>query len=124
MKKYLTTVLTLILFSSLAYAEVTRAQFLNSQRGKLVTEIAEHQAAKDALLANQARIDKIQYGLPIVEALIAEVQDAELRGDWLKLYEQYSAEAADWEADIAGWDEQIAKAQDKIDEIDRLLAGS
>ena len=123
MKKYLTAFLGLILVSSLAYAEITRAQFLNNQRGQLVTEIAEHQAAKDALLANQNRIDKIDYGLPILQALIDEVQDAELRGDWLELHEQYSAEAASWDADIAGWDAKIAEAQDKIDEIDRLLAG-
>ncbi len=123
MKKYLTAILGIVLLSSLAYAEITQAQFLNNQRGALVTEIAELQTAKDALLANQSRIDKINYGLPILEALIAEVQDAELRGDWLKLHEQYSAEATDWEADIAGWDEKIAEAQDKIDEIDRLLAG-
>jgi hypothetical protein len=122
LKKYLTAFLGLILLSSLAYAEITRAQFLNNQRAGLVTEVAELQAAKDASLANQGRIDRINYGLPILEALIAEVLDGELRGDWLELYEKYSAEAASWEADIAGWDEQIAEAQDKVDEIDRLLA--
>ena len=123
MKRLTVAFLGLVLLSSLAYAEITRAQFLNNQRAALVTEISEHQAAKDALLANQSRIDKIDYGLPILQALIAEVQDAELRGDWLELYEVYSAEAVSWEADIAGWDEKIAVAQDKIDEIDRLLAG-
>ena len=122
MKKYLTAVLALVLSSSLAYAAITRTQFLNNQRGELVVEIAELQAARAALIANQAKIDKISFGLPIIEVLIAEVQDAELRGDWLELREQYSAEASDWEADIAGWDERIAKAQDKVDEIDRLLA--
>lgn len=123
MKKLTIAFLGLILLSSPVYAEITRTQFLNNQRAALVTEIADHQAAKDALLANQSRIDKIDYGLPILEALIDEVQDAELRGDWLELHEQYSAEAASWEADIAGWDEKIAEAQGKIDEIDRLLAG-
>ncbi len=122
MKKYLTAVLALVLFSSLAYAAITRTQFLNNQRAALVTEITELQAAKDVSLADQARIDKINFGLPILEVLIAEVQDAELRGDWLELHEQYSAEATDWEADIVGWDEKIQKAQDKVDEIDRLLA--
>lgn len=122
MKKITIAILSLILISSLAHAAITRTQFLNNQRATLVTEIADHQAAKDALLANQARIDKIDYGLPILQALIAEVLDAELRGDWLDLHEQYSAEAASWEADLAGWDEKIAEAQGKIDEIDRLLA--
>jgi len=122
MKKVTTAVLGLVLITSLSYAEITRTQFLNNQKNKLVQEIAANQAAKDALLANQDRIDMINYGLPLLEALIDEVQDAELRADWLELYEQYSAEAASWENDIAGWDEKIAKAQAKVDEIDRLLA--
>ena len=120
--KKLAIALALILFSSFAYAAITRTQFLNTQRTQFVAEVTANQAAKNALLANQARIDKINFGLPILEALIAEVQDAELRGGWVLLYEQYSAEAEGWDADIAGWDVKIAEAQDKVDEIDRLLA--
>lgn len=120
MKKITLALLSFVLLSSLTLA-VTRTGFLNNQRTQYANEIADLQAAKDALLNNSERIDRINTGLPLLEVLIAESQDAELRADWLEMYEQFTAEVESWDRDLASWDERIAKAQDKVDEIDRLL---
>lgn len=121
MKRLAITAFLIVLISAAAFA-VTRAQFLNNQRTLYVNEVAELQAAKDALLADANRIDKINTGIPLVEGLIAETLDAELRADWMALLAQYGGEVESWDRDLANWDARILKAQDKVDEIDRLLA--
>ena len=121
MKKIALALLVFVLFSSLALT-IDKNEFLLDEQAKYQAELDAMIAAKDILERDQKRIDRISEELPNLETLIADCQDAELRGDWLELQEVWIAEVESWEADIAGWDKKITEAQDKVDEIDRLLA--
>lgn len=121
MKRLTIALLGLVLVSSLVFA-VTRAQFLNNQRNFYAAEVTALEAARDEILNDTGRIDKINTVMPLLDTLIVETLDAELRGDWIVMRDELQAEIDSWDLDLANYDAQITEAQDKVDEIDRLAA--
>ncbi len=120
MKRLTVAILGLVLVASLAFA-VSRSAFLNGQKSDYEDELAEVEAARDLVLNHAGRIDRINTGMPIINALIAETQDAELRQDWIELRDFYQDELDDWDADLAAWAIEIAKLEDIITEVQRLI---
>lgn len=102
---------------------ITRNGFLNNHKTQIIEEAQKVQAAKNALEADTGRIDKINDGLPLLASLIEEVRDATLRGEWLLLHDEYSKVSEDWDRNINSWDAKLAKLQQKLDEVDRLIVG-
>ncbi len=102
---------------------ITRNGFLNNRKTQIIEEAQKVQAAKNALEADTGRIDKINDGLPLLASLIEEVRDATLRGEWLLLHDEYSKVSEDWDRNINSWDAKLAKLQQKLDEVDRLIVG-
>lgn len=122
MKRLTIAISGLLLASSLAFAQQAKINWLNNQKAGYQEQLDNLQTAKDALEGDQARIDRISTGLPLLQELIDDCQDAELRGDWLEIHARWTDEVESWDRDIASWNERITKAQDKVNEIDRLLA--
>jgi chromosome segregation ATPase len=121
MKRIPIIFLAIVLLSSLVVAK-DKNTFLLEEKAKYQAQLADLEKAKSDLENDQKYIERLAEDLPNLLTLIADVQDADLRGDWIELRDQWTAEIEGWERDIAGWDERIAVAQDKIAEIDRLLA--
>ena len=117
----------LILFAALIAITITaypqdRTTWLNNRRAELAAELSGVQDAKTAREADSAKIAIITGGLPLLDQLIVDCQDASLRAIFLEWRDKYAADIESWTNDMANWDAEIVRLTAMIAEIDRLLA--